>query len=319
MRDSELNLSSYNIFRSDRCPLYASRGGGVLIAVCKKLHSTQINITESSCLEIDELFIKISVSNSELILGAFYVPPSADISCYEDHISSIQECKLEYPNLNYIILGDYNLPNVDWLKFDNKCQYRPRNDIPSYLLENITFLVDSMSSLDLYQRNIYHNHCNNVLDLCFSNFDCNISLVLDEFIYPDVAHPVIDLHFYLPPLLTNINYTTPMSYDYYKLDFKSANYTVINCKLSNIDWHYELDFLPVLEATDKFYSIILSIIDNEVPNKHLKLSTFPNWFSYKLINLIFRKKEAHKNYKQSLESFNNIEAKYFKSQFILIT
>ena len=109
----------------------------------------------------------ISVSNSELILGAFYVPPSSDISCYEDHICSMQECKLELPNSNYIILGDYNLPNDDWLEFDNKCQFRPRNDIPSYLLENIKFLVDSMSSLNLYQRNIFHNHCNNVLDLCF--------------------------------------------------------------------------------------------------------------------------------------------------------
>ena len=44
MRDSELNLTNYNIFRSDRCPLVASRGGGVLIAIKKDFNSELITI-----------------------------------------------------------------------------------------------------------------------------------------------------------------------------------------------------------------------------------------------------------------------------------
>ena len=200
MRDSELNLPAYNIFRSDRSPLYKSRGGGVLIAISKELKCEQIKVSDTSSIEIDQIFIRILLPNSELVLGAFYVPPSSDLSCYEDHVNSLQECKLEFPNSNYIIIGDYNLPYSDWILKDNLCSFYPRNNIPSYLLENINYVVNSMNSLNLYQRNSFRNYCNNVLDLCFSNCDCNISLVLEEFINPDIAHPVIDLHVYLPPL-----------------------------------------------------------------------------------------------------------------------
>ena len=129
MRDSELNLPTYNIFRSDRNPIFKSRGGGVLIAISKEFCSEHIKISDPSSIEIDQLFIKISLSNTDFILGAFYVPPSSDLSCYED-ISSLQECKLGFPNSNYIILGDYNLPYSNWIIKDNICSYYPRNTYP---------------------------------------------------------------------------------------------------------------------------------------------------------------------------------------------
>ena len=291
MKDAELSLTNYNIYRSDRNPLFASRGGGVLIAVSKYLQSKLVDITDSVNIAVDQIFVHVSFCNTDCIISAFYVPPSSDLSCYEEHICSLQECKLIFPNSHFIIVGDYNLPKSNWYLNGNICQFYPSNDIPSYILDNINFLVNSMNSLDLYQRNYFHNFYNNLLDLCFSNCDCNISLVLEEFISPDIAHPVLDISVLLPSLSFICDNNKPVHYDYYKLDFKTANYTVINAKLSDIDWFKELSSLTVVEATDKFYSIILTIIDKEVPKKHFKLTTFPNWFSSNLINLIFLKKE----------------------------
>ena len=172
-----------------------------------------------------------------------------------------------------------------------------------------------MESLNLFQQNSFKNFYDNVLDLCFSNLKCNISLVLEEFLFPDIAHPVIDLQIFLPPTLLRSDIMNPVSYDYYKFDFKSANYNVINNKLSCIDWYIELNSLSIIDATNKFYSIISTIIDNEVPKKRFKLSTFSNWFSSKVIDLIFQKKESHRNYKMSLDNNNPNNVEYFKSLF----
>ena len=163
-------------------------------------------------------------------------------------------------------------------------------DVPSFLLDNLTFLVNLMESLNLFPQKSFKNFYDNVLDLCFSNHKCNISFALKEFLFPDIAHPLIDLLIFLPPTLHHSDNIDPLSDDYYKFDFKSANYTVINNKLSCINWYNELNSLSIINATNKFYSIILTIIDNEIPKKRFKLSTFPNWFSSKLIDLIFQKK-----------------------------
>lgn len=316
--DSELKLFNYNIFRSDRNSLFASRGGGVLIAVRNDIQSEQISITDSQIPAIDQLFVRVSFLNVKTIFGAFYVPPSSDISCYEEHICSLQECKLDFPNDNYIVLGDYNLPRITWKLNENQCQFCPNHDIPPYLLEIFNYLVNSMFSLNLFQRNYFQNFYDNVLDLCFSNCECKLSLVLEEFINPDIAHPAFDLCAILTPSNSTYDIYSTISYDYFKLDFKSANFNVINAKLSEINWNEELNSLSVIEAIDKFYSIILTIIDNEVPKKHIKLSTFPNWFSKNLIDLIFKKKCAHKKYKYHLEINDTCNINTYRYEFFYL-
>ena len=88
--------------------------------------------------------------------------------------------------------------------------------------------------------------------------------------------------------------------------------------MSDINWCEELNSLSILEATEKFYSILLTIIDNEVPKKHYKLSTFPNWFSRNLINLIFSKKLNHQKYKHYLELNDADNITIYKSKFIYL-
>ena len=64
-------------------------------------------------------------------------------------------------------------------------------------------------------------------------------MIIDEFVGPDLAHPVLDLLVLLPLLESNCDNHTAIHYDYYKLDFKKAKYTIINAKLSEIDWNRE--------------------------------------------------------------------------------
>ena len=123
--------------------------------------------------------------------------------------------------------------------------------------------------------------------------------------YQSISNSTYDIH-------------STISYDYFKLDFKSANFNVINAKSSEINWNEELNSLSVIEARDKFYSIILTITDNEVPKKHIKLSTFPNWFSKNLIDLIFKKKCAHKKYKYHLEINDTCNINTYRYEFFYL-
>ena len=82
-----------------------TRGGGVLIAVSKDLKSELCETIDNNNIYFEQLFVLITIGNSTTIIGGFYSPPSSDLQCYEDHICSIQECLILYPNSHIIITG----------------------------------------------------------------------------------------------------------------------------------------------------------------------------------------------------------------------
>ena len=112
MPDTFINANSrFNVYRCDR----PTRGGGVCILVDKCFSSKVIQVhLPNSYDKLEVLCVDILCSNRKSRIILLYRPPSTN---YDNnyHILLVQ-CLKKLCNCNHevIILGDMNLPDVDW-------------------------------------------------------------------------------------------------------------------------------------------------------------------------------------------------------------
>ena len=108
--DSEIQIPEFSITRCDRL---SRVGGGVCIYLRNSVNFiTCVNYSNSVC----ELLI-IKINHPSLIVILMYRPPSCTTNEFNDIIAKVNQFifSLSSPIPNIIILGDFNLPGVDWL------------------------------------------------------------------------------------------------------------------------------------------------------------------------------------------------------------
>ena len=140
------------VFRKDR----NSRGGGVLIALDSDLNPSQL------ALSTDEEIIVVKM-DPKIIICCYYRP-----HVYMQNINNIrtvyEEITDRYPNHKTILLGDMNLPEIDWLScgLKHNAQHKQVHDefltllkennlqqlvkLPTYVLGNTLDLICTNSS-----------------------------------------------------------------------------------------------------------------------------------------------------------------------------
>ena len=143
----ELGLNNYTIYRCDRDleSTNSSTGGGVLIAIKNDLSVT--NVTPVSSL--DQLFLRISLSNSNLIIGVVYFQPKSTEQQFLEYSSTLDAISAKHKDCQFILLGDYNLPYITWNS--NPLQYNKTNYIDPNEQACADILRNTYSSLDLCQ------------------------------------------------------------------------------------------------------------------------------------------------------------------------
>ncbi|KAL4084485.1 hypothetical protein QTP88_028298 [Uroleucon formosanum] len=106
-------FSSFSVFGLDRNSATSnfSRGGGVLMAIRSNLSPFLINI--NSC-NIEQIIVAAKIFSKLFIFGSVYLPPSIPLQSYECHVSSVDEIMSIHSLPSFILLGDYNLPNIVW-------------------------------------------------------------------------------------------------------------------------------------------------------------------------------------------------------------
>lgn len=111
----------FNVYRNDRCyhTTGLTRGGGVLIAVRSSVLSMQIELPSSSnsSINIDQLIIRLDVDNFHVVfLIISYIPPKSSFDVYKTHIDNCLSILNNLKeNQHIIILGDFNLPFLNWV------------------------------------------------------------------------------------------------------------------------------------------------------------------------------------------------------------
>ncbi|XP_065895943.1 uncharacterized protein [Dysidea avara] len=132
--DNEIIPSGYTIYRKDR----DSRGGGVLLAVKDNITSSQL----SSPPHVEILTVLISTSNP-FIISVVYIPPNSSDTYHELLHSYLTNLVDESSPI--ILLGDFNLPDVNWATYSGSSPKSNLSDIDSiwlFIKNNITRGMD---------------------------------------------------------------------------------------------------------------------------------------------------------------------------------
>ncbi|XP_065895940.1 uncharacterized protein [Dysidea avara] len=250
--DNEIIPSGYTIYRIDR----DSRGGGVLLAVKDNITSGQL----SSPPHVEILTVLISTSNP-FIISVVYIPPNSSDTYHELLHSYLTNLVNESSPI--ILLGDFNLPDVNWATYSGSSP--KSNKFCDLLFQlNLFQLVDEPT----------HNQ-GNTLDLIITN---NEDIVYNISIHP-YYQPISSDHF-IVTLSTKSHadhipsHTPPVIFDYSK-----ANYLGLINYLSHIDY----TTCEQLSDIDSIWLFIKNNItrgmDLFIPKIRTSSSQFPKWYT----------------------------------------
>lgn len=294
--DNELFDSRYIVYRRDResSGFHTKKeGGGVLVAVSKRLKSFRLFSYESDC---EDLWVKVEVQDTKgkinyLYICGVYMPPPVQKHILE-HFFTNASSILENHNGHTLILGDFNLSGLTWNKKCNNSALSVQTS--NSVLNNM--LVDFMSLNNLTQFNANVNNKNKILDLVLSTLTItNVST------HPDPISVIDPLH---PPLQFDVELQSPEWLSVKpdtKFHFYKADYEAIMRELNNISWTEKLlECTTVDEMVTVFYKIIRSSIEKHVPKFRTRINNgkYPIWFSGALIKLLKEKLKYRKKYRQ---------------------
>lgn len=113
-----MGFHQYNVYKTDKNTNTSAftRGGGVLIAVNKKLFSRLFCI---SIHNLEQVFVLVNLGNKCIIIGVIYMPVRSNKQLFLNHFSTIENLLLENTNSNFILLEDYNLPFATFCDSEN--------------------------------------------------------------------------------------------------------------------------------------------------------------------------------------------------------
>lgn len=292
IHSSELIDDRYITFRRDRETSSSSKqsGGGLLIAVKKEFVVQRRQDLESSSEDLWLTLTSNNNSNYTLNLCLVYLPPDLKTECLKTWYNKCSENIINISNSssNTLLLGDFNLPQVEWVRDHTssfKMTHTPCPDTKSELIINLLALGN------LAQCNYVTNSNNRILDLVLT--DCTW-LYLSEcpaLSRIDRHHPAIEftLQFTSVPLLPKTKKVP---------NFNKCNYKECTDALLSTDWYSLLNNDDVNDDVTVFYNILNEIIGVNAPLRKLGDHRYPLWFSECLKCCVEEKNKVHKKYKK---------------------
>lgn len=276
--NSELFTSDFNVFRDDGLEKEDdSSGRGVLLAIHNRLDSTLIKTSHTSNFEF--ICVKITISKRNIYVLCCYIRPSQPIQGYQLAIDAIDSLLIDVDPCDIVIvLGDFNLPDLQWALSDDETHYVAIN--PSSDKEFL--FIDCLSDSGLHQLSGVTNNLKRQLDLIFSTD-------ADNCIVSESKHLLSKLDQYHPPLSLTFSYNSVNKTLYcerpYSFNFRKADFVKLNALLSNVNFNLNSN-LNIENALTKFYTEIFNCFTQSVPFVPQKTpSSSPPWFTKELRSL----------------------------------
>ncbi|XP_062541593.1 uncharacterized protein LOC134209614 [Armigeres subalbatus] len=280
IQSSQLFCSNYAVFRVDRCVTNSSRrrGGGVLIAVSKKIGSSLVTLRNGA--NIEQLWVKVSVRATDLFVGALYIPPdkSQDRTFMQYHIDAASEiCSLRKDSDSMVLFGDFNQPRLVWKQAYSDHAFV--DALQSHISMASQIMLDNMAFYGLHQRNMIRNCNERILDLVFSSDSDTTnkftSLAAEEVVPIDRFHPPLD---FCVTFQSVISFSEEI--DLSARDFRRGDFDTMCGLLSNTDWIEVTRSTDVDSAVSAFNTILRNCIAQTVPL--IRLPKKPAWDNSRL-------------------------------------
>lgn len=198
------------------------------------------------------------------------------------------------PDAQYIIVGDFNIPCIEWLQFNDLCL------AINYEGRMATELLNMLTCTNMIQINHIKNNYNKTLDLILTNkrnIKCKRAVGI---VREDLYHPAISFNFDS----TGIKFMKPKKQT--KLNFFKSNYTAINEELIKMNWEQLFNNRNINENVDIFYTTIKSLVKTHTPETIVTRDDYPIWYTKQLIELIIEKEHLFKLKKRTQNPIHNL-------------
>ena len=272
INNTDLSIPGYqleNELRRDRSDTLNGLGGGLIV-----YSKNGLKILPGDNLENDfhqYVQFKVLTSSEPVNIILAYRPPSSSIENLEQLCSLVKNMPK-----NTIIIGDINLPHIDWTT--GQADSKGRRLYEVVMEENVEQLV----------RFPTHDK-GNILDLVLTNMASNIISVMEDGKLGKSDHCVI---------ITEVRIPKKSEKNRKKiLNWKKADYHQIKEYLAKVDWNEVLTRQSVNEAWEAFKNEIKIATAKFVPFSTIKRKSTPKWLTRENVRLVRQKKRAWKIYK----------------------
>lgn len=121
--------TNYAIIRNDRCHFLSNRvnGGGVMILIYNSVKDTEIQIEIKTIVEIQIVEIILPLK-SIIFINVYFAPNRARAKQTKEFNTIANQVRLDFPKHIIIIVGDMNLPNINWAFDENNTHLRITNE-----------------------------------------------------------------------------------------------------------------------------------------------------------------------------------------------
>lgn len=285
----------YEVFRADRDRQATGlkTGGGVLIAVNNKFKCRRrTDLEYQGCGET--CYVEIIFHEFSVLIGNHYFSTSLinDVESFSNYCTFIKEKLLSIEHV--VLVGDFNLPGVDW-------ETRDVSGIRDHYVKLRSLcLLEAVSYLNLTQVNVKQlNVDNNLLDLILTNYyEFELSPQVAPLVKIDRFHPPFKLSYsyYSNPNISSNSIRVSESFN-----FPKGDYLGLFNHFNRFDWSDVLNEPNVNKAASKFTSVVQSGIEKFIPKRNVRKSKlkYPTWFSPETIRLLKHKERCHRKYKKS--------------------
>ena len=305
--EAEFHIPNYNYFKEDRTN---RDGGGSIIYVHKSLQAKKLSIL-NGC---ESLAIKVLVDDIEIVLVCLYRSPSLSEEGNKLLLENIGKLPEEE---NIIVVGDVNLPHVDWEMGYVKAPENTRDKILLNEMEYLNMFIEKgfkwYLSDGYTRRRMYGNTIQeSLLDQVFSNNEALIYSIQNKAPLGKSDHAVLKVTFKFKYDNSYIVST--------KKNWSKITKEHVECWSSNVDWEYSYEATTVDNMWDELYTKLNSFQDI-VPDEHVKFDKNGNilrklpWDCSKLVRKRKEKDKAWKVFENTPNMANYHYALFKQDEF----
>lgn len=306
--DSELFCDNYLVYRRDRqsSGFHNNKsGGGVLIAVSKRITSYRLPHLESKCEDIWVCInIHLNGKLERIRICCVYIPSPVQSHVIEHFFDSVLVADSSYKTL---ILGDFNMGGIHW----DGSPGMPLSASINPNSKHELWLSDFINLHDLRQYNWVKNNKKRILDLVLSDVNVTgLRLCVAPLSNIDAYHPPLECELECDASQDNLNNKQEPRFKFFK-----ADYTKILEELGGICWSdVFLKCSNVDSMVTTFYRIMNETITKYVPKSRSNIHKYPTWYSKCLINALREKNKYRKLYRKFKNPLDNISFHILKDR-----
>lgn len=270
-----------------------------MIAVRNHLTSNLVSFPFNVSIEL--ICLRISIESKDFYILNVYIPPKSPAAIYFEVSLALDHVIVTAGfNSNILLVGDFNLPNVNWIPSEDESYF----EASSTSSQQELLLLDNIICTDLQQVSCIKNLKNRILDLVFSSDAASVVVVESATALSNIDsyHPPLDIFLDLSCHLLNNTQSHDCSYS---LDFRKANFQLLYDELSSSGIS-DISLTNIDVAVTEFYTIFNNCLAKSVPTKLSKTTQVSHpWFTKELTSLRNKRNKAWKTYIKSLSTLDH--------------